>query len=143
MSTQPFQYSIVRYVANVVRDEPVNIGVIVRDQTMRETAAKFLPLAAVSRKGGKKAVALTVGLEDSLRASVFESVGSAEMLRAPRFFDDARREFHGNLRLTEPRGVMAEDIEQAVERVYASHVAEPRPLLLIEATTAPLSPSRM
>jgi hypothetical protein len=143
MTTQAFQYSVLRYVADVVRNEPVNIGVIVRDQTTRETAVKTLPLATVSRKAGKKAVALTLALEENLRASPFELFGSAAMSLAPQFFDDARREFHGNLQLSEPRGVMAEDIEKAVERLYASHVAEPRPAPAVEGSTAVLSPSKM
>lgn len=143
MSTQPFQYSIVRYVANVVRDEPVNIGVIVRDQALSDATAKFLTPAAISRRAGKTAVPLTLGLEQTLRASDFDPVGSSAILRAPGFFDDARREFHGHLRLSEPRGVLAQDIEQATERVFASHVAEPRPLQVVEVSAAQLSPSRM
>jgi hypothetical protein len=143
MKTLPFQYSIVRYVESVVRDEPVNIGVIVRDQTLTEARAKFLAPAAISRKAGPKAVPLTLGFEESLRASDFDPIGSAAIVRAPRFFDDTRREFHGNLRLSEPGGVMAESIEQATEHVFASHVAEPRPTAQIEVSAAPLSPSRM
>jgi hypothetical protein len=143
MNTLPFQYSVVRYVENVVRDEPVNIGVIVRDQTLTEATAKFLPPAAVSRKAGSRAVSLTLGLQQSLRASDFDPVGSAQMLRAPHFFDDARREFHGNLRLSEPRGVLAESIEQATDRVFASHVAEPQPIASVEVSATQLSPSRM
>lgn len=143
MNMQAFQYSIVRYVANVVRDEPVNIGVIVRDQTLRDAMAKFLAAAAVSRKAGPKAVALALALEQNLRASDFEPIGSAAILRAPEFFGDVRSEFHGNLRLSAPRGVMAEDIEQATERVFASHVADSSPAARVEVSTKPLSPSYM
>jgi hypothetical protein len=141
MNMQAFQYAIFRYVANVVRDEPVNIGVIVRDQSLSDTTAKFLSAAAVSRKAGTKAVALTLALEENLRASDVDPIGSAAILRTPGFFDDARREFHGNLRLSEPRGVMAEDIEQATERVFASHVAEAKSAQPVEVSTKPLSPS--
>jgi hypothetical protein len=143
MNTQPFQYSVVRYVDDVVRDEPINVGVIVRDQALSEATAKFLPAAAVSRRAGAKALSLTLGLQQSLRESDFDPIGSAAILRAPHFFDEARREFHGNLRLSDPRGVLAENIEQATERVFASHVAEPRSTVSVEVSAAPLSPSRM
>lgn len=143
MNMQAFQYSIVRYVPNVVRDEPVNIGVIVRDQMLSDATAKFLAAATLRRKAGAKAVALTLALEQTLRASDFAPIGSAAILRAPGFFDEARSEFHGNLRLSEPRGVMAGDIEQATERVFASHVADPTPAQPVEVSTKPLSPSYM
>jgi hypothetical protein len=143
MSTQPFQFSVVRYVENVVRDEAVNIGVVVRDQSLSESTAKFLTPAVISRKTSPRAVALLLGFQASLRASDFEEIGSAKAVRDPKFFSDAQREFHGNLRLSELKGILAKDLTDATERAFSSYVAGPKPSARVELTAAQLSPSKM
>src|SRR5436309_11187407 len=47
---KPFQYSVVRYVPNLVRDEGVNVGLLVRAVAGKEFDFKFLPRTATVRK---------------------------------------------------------------------------------------------
>ena len=47
---QRFQYAVLRYVPNVIRDEAVNVGVVVRDLEREEFEYRFLPRSATVRK---------------------------------------------------------------------------------------------
>src|SRR6266704_1730172 len=99
------QYVIVRYVPNVVRDEAVNIGVIIRGVGSSHFDFKFLPRSATIRKISPEA-------EQQLTLSKREDrpVGIIGHPTEPEFFVKAMREFNGNLQLTEPRGLLAADL---------------------------------
>jgi hypothetical protein len=145
MNPLPFQYSVVRYVPDVVRDEPINIGVIVRDPNLFTASAKFLPADSLSRKAGSIALQLALAFEDSLKASPIHPAGSGADIHRPDWFDVARREFHGRLRLSEPAGILASDLENARDRVFVTFVAEAyKPSSgAARLPSASLSPSRM
>jgi hypothetical protein len=143
MSSSAFQYSIVRYVPNVIRDEPSNIGVVIRDQARSESGARFLPPAILSRKIGPTALALALAFEETLRGSVFGPVGSAPVLLHETYFDDALREFHGNIRFSALAGIIAPDITHALNRVFSTFVKEPEHPSQVRASSGPLSPFKM
>jgi hypothetical protein len=143
MTSSAYQYSIVRYVPNVIRDEPTNIGVVVRDQARSEAGARFLQPATLSRKVGSTALALALAFQETLRASVLEPLGSVPVLLQEKYFDDALREFHGNIRFSGPAGIIASDLEHALNRIFSTFVKEPEQPSVVRASSAPLSPFKM
>ena len=48
--TRRFQYVVVRYVPNVIRDEAVNVGIVCREVGKDTHVFKFLPRSATVRK---------------------------------------------------------------------------------------------
>lgn len=130
-----FQFAVVQFVPNPVRQESVNVGVIVRDAESGEFGFRFLPRGAVVRKLWPDADQNVVRLfERRLRTLVKEqqlALGEEEGLplvghpRDENFFARARSEFVGNLQLTVERGVLQEDLREAVQWAYATFVAEP------------------
>lgn len=110
-----FQYSVIRYVPDVVRDEGVNVGVLVRTVGSSEFDFKFLPRSATVRKFSPQAdTRLVNNFERELRKSKNEGQPFGVMGRPsdPEFFLKAINEFNGNLQLTEVRGFKAEGMEE-------------------------------
>ncbi|SRR6266536_1515108 len=121
------QYVIVRYVPNVVRDEAVNIGVIIRRVDGPQFDFKFIPRSATVRKISPEAdQQLVKNFERQLTLSKNEGtrIGLIGLPTEPDFFQKALREFNGNLQLTEPRGLVASDLSAALRETYDRYVAE-------------------
>jgi hypothetical protein len=135
--TSRFQYSVIRYVPNVVRDEAVNVGVLVRSVAYSTFAFKFLPRSSVVRRLWPSADQRLVShLERGLRLTLKGTQGSLlEPERgllarfgspgAPDFISRARDEFNGNLQLTELRGFRSDSLETALKWIYSTYVEEP------------------
>ena len=126
--SQFFQYSIVRYVPDVIRDEAVNVGVIVRAADGGRTEFKFVPRSATVRKlwpGADQALVRTFERQLTMCAQKGEPLGRAGRIVDAEFFDKAREEFNGNLQLSPARAAMGDGIEQVLKRVYQTSVAEP------------------
>jgi len=126
--TKVFQYSIVRYVPDVIRDEAVNVGVLVRAAEGQRFAFKFLPRSATVRKlwpGADQALVRNFERQLTSCSEKDEPLGRAGRVKDSEFFDKARSEFNGNLQLTPPRAATGENIEQVLKRAYQTSVAEP------------------
>lgn len=135
--TRRFQYVIARYVPNVIRDEAVNVGVIVREVGGDSHSFKFLPRSATVRKlwptADQKLVAhFHRQLEQAKRAAIGPSLFGDDMAGGnvppldQRFFTWAQRELNGNLQVTEPRGITATDVASALTFLYREYVALPQ-----------------
>jgi len=112
----------------VVRDEALNIGVIVRGVGIEFFDFRFLPRSATIRKISPDAdQKLVKNFERQLGVAKEEGspIGLIGHPRDPEFFDRALREFNGNLQLTEPRGLLVENVADALQQVYEMYVAEP------------------
>lgn len=127
------QYVVVRYAPNILRDESVNVGVIVRDPKSGAFEYKFLPRSGVVRKIWpsadtqivkhlERALGRTRETQMSLMPATLGRSGSPS---DPAFFEHARREFTGNLQLTIERAVEAETLDDALQWAYTTFVAEP------------------
>src|SRR6266511_4000243 len=130
-----FQYAVIRYVPNVVRDEAVNVGVLVRDAERGDFAYRFLPRSVTVRRLWPDADRqLVTNFEKQLK----QLKGSQQLKLTDRatglpgvghpldrdFFARAREEFNGNLQLSMKRGIIAESLEEARTRAYGTYVAE-------------------
>jgi hypothetical protein len=128
-NTSTFRFAVVRYVPNVVRDEGVNVGVIVQQEDPPKFQFKFLPRSATVRKLWPEAdQRLVTHFKEQL---TFEKSGKESSLRYlaypsdPSFFSRAREEFNGNLQLTSPRGMLGADLKWVTDALYRIYVAEP------------------
>jgi hypothetical protein len=132
-----FQYSVVRYVPNVIRDEAVNVGVLVWEVDRPLFEAKFLPRSSAVRRLWPSADQQLVPrfqrelkLATSTRQAAFDGLDLPLIERFGHptdatFLVRARAEFTGNLQLTEPRGYRAATIAEALQWAYATYVEEP------------------
>lgn len=133
-----FQYSVVRYMPNVVRDEAVNVGVLIWAVDGNLFRSKFLRRSSAVRKLWPSADQDLVAnfqrqilLVASTRQAALDGMDHplVERFGNPAdstFLARARREFTGNLQLTEPRGYQAATIDEALQWAYSTYVEEPR-----------------
>ncbi|HKW57113.1 MAG TPA: DUF3037 domain-containing protein [Candidatus Acidoferrum sp.] len=125
-------YRILRYTPNLVRNEWVNIGVLVFDAQSGERRLRLIEeqeeFARVRRLHPAADEAVLRGLRDDLE-SRFESArrsngqtdgGMQELLRK---WDET---LSNALQLATQKGVVADDLDAEIERLYADHVAIPR-----------------
>jgi hypothetical protein len=129
-----FQYVVVKYVPNVLRDESVNVGVIVRDVHNQDFGYRFLSRGAVVKKLWPNADTQIVrhlehelGKTRQAQLSLDEApaLGRAGPPTSPDFFAKARHEFTGNLQMTLERGIAANSLDEALAWAYSTFVAEP------------------
>lgn len=138
-----YQYSVVRYVPNVIRDEAVNVGVLVRSVADAQFEWRFLPRSSVVRKLWPTADQnLVHHLDRQLKAAANAQgsfFGEVELVKrfgdpgAAGFVERASSEFNGNLQFTELRGLLSESLDDALHWTYRTYVEEP------EATARPIN----
>jgi len=137
-----FSYQVIRYTSNLVRDEWVNIGVLLIDPLdgafrlrMVEAQGEFARVRRLHPGVDEEAIRqLRDHLEDRfatfLRNERQEKGGSVtpgESLRA--LIEKWNATLSNGIQLASPKGVYADDLDLELERLYAEQVA-------------PLSPSR-
>jgi Protein of unknown function (DUF3037) len=126
--THAFEFSIVRFVPNVVRGEAVNVGVVVRDPKSHEFSFKFVPRSATVRKLAPNAdSALVENFRKQLAGTQKTGVGLAGVgdPGSDAFFDRALHDFNGNLQFDVPRGMTAGSLNEATTMAYTTYVAPP------------------
>jgi hypothetical protein len=133
-----YAYRILRYSPNPVRDEWVNIGVLLFDPRSGERRLRIIEeqeeygrLRRLHRDVDEEQLRyLRGGLEER-----FESVSGGREQKRPSGGDNGGLEellrkwdevLSNVLQLSEPRGVLAKDLDVEIERLYADQVALPR-----------------
>jgi hypothetical protein len=118
-------YRILRYTPNLVRDEWVNIGVLLEDPTRRRLGARLVEepaeLARVRRIHPNAD-------EELLRALPrdFESQIAAAGSEPAAYLAKLDETMSNVLQLGPQKAVLAEDFEAELDRLYRDHVAPPR-----------------
>lgn len=124
-----YQFAVVRYVPNVVRDEAVNVGLVLRALDSKAFHFRFLKRSATVRKLWPDAdQALVTHFEKQLTRAVKEDapLGGIGHLAEPNFFERAQNEFNGNLQLTSARGLLTNaPAEEVLRELYQTYVADP------------------
>lgn len=124
-----FAYRVLRYASNLVRDEWVNIGILVFDPDTGERRLRMIEgqdeFARVRRlhpaADDDLLRALRDDLEDRLESAANGGPGDWQKLLAK--WDDT---LSNALQLAPQIGLLAQDLDAEVERLYADHVAPPR-----------------
>lgn len=127
-SERPCAYRILRYTPNLVRDEWVNIGVLVFDPQTGERRLRLIEeqeeYARVRRLHRLADESLLRGLRDELesrfeatRASNGNGAGLQELLAK---WDDTLANV---LQLAPQKGILSGDLDAELERLYTDHVA--------------------
>jgi hypothetical protein len=131
---QALAYHILRYVPNLVRDEWVNIGVLVFNPDTGERRLRLIeeqdeynhvrrlhPLAdeALLR-------ALRDELEDRLGSAGRTNGGNGSEIPWQRVLSKWDETLSNALQIAPQKGVLADDLDAEAERLYADHVAVPR-----------------
>src|SRR5271155_1370241 len=127
-------YRILRYTPNLVRDEWVNIGVLVYDPQsgerrlrLIEEQVEYARLRRLHPEADESLLrALRDNLEDrfdSFRSSNGGGSGSSALQELLLKWDDT---LSNALQLAPQKGVIANDLDAELERLYGDHVALPR-----------------
>ena len=137
MERAAYQYSVVRLVPDVVRDEARNVGVLVQPVSGGVLKFKFLDRArSVDSPDFSKAFGVAEHFREQLSAC---SVSGLEIGRVSSpldstFLSKAVAEFNGTLQVTPPRGMLAVSIEEAVNKSFATFVRRPNEAAIALAT---------
>ena len=118
-------YRILRYTPNLVRDEWVNVGVLLFDP---QTGTRRLRLieepeefARVRRLHPQADEALLRALRDDFERQFAVKNGGWQQV-----LEKLDQTLSNALQLAPQKGVLAEDLDAEIERLYADHVAPPR-----------------
>lgn len=126
-----YVYRILRYTPNLIRDEWVNIGVIVynpetgeRRLRMMEEQDEFARVRRLHPAADEELLRkVRDDLEDRLQ-NARDVVGSGDWQTLLAKWDET---LSNALQLAPQKGVYAEDLDAELERLYADHVAPQRP----------------
>jgi hypothetical protein len=139
LNENKFVYHILRYTSDLIRDEWVNIGVLLFDPL---TGALRLRLVEEQAEYARIRRLHPAADEDTLRefrnhledrfaaflrnrrAELGQSVHEGEELQ--RLVDEWNNTLSNGLQLAPQKGVYADDLDVEIERLYADHVAPPR-----------------
>jgi hypothetical protein len=125
-----FVYVILRYTPNLVRNEWVNIGVLLFDPASGERRLRLIEdqeeFARVRRLHPAADEGLLRGLRDDLEDRLRDARHMAEGGDWQKLLAKWDDTLSNALQLAPRKGVFAEDLDAEVERLYADHVAPQR-----------------
>ena len=130
-TTQPFVYRVIRYTPNLVRDEWVNIGVLLVDPHSGERRLRLIEgqdeYNRVRRLHPQADEALLRALQEDLE-SRFETNGKngGPRIDWQELLAKWDNTLSNALQLAPAKGVLADDLDQELERLYSDHVAPQR-----------------
>jgi hypothetical protein len=132
---RPCAYHVVRYTPNLVRDEWVNIGILLFDpasgrllQRLLEEPAEF---ARVRRLHPAADEELLRRLSDDFAAQSASAAGHAQS-----YIARLEQTLSNTVQLSPQKGLLAEDLEAELDRLYRDHVEAPRHGRLVEELTS-------
>jgi hypothetical protein len=138
MTLHEYRYSVLRFVPSIVRDEAVNVGVIVIDDANEATASAFLPDSApkITALAPGYNVDGIIGAIDTIRRRLdgqHEPAPADAWIRSSEQLRVLAGAMKNQLQLSEPRPWHAASLTDAAQQLYDLHV---RP---IDAATRPVN----
>lgn len=120
-----YSYAVSRFVPDQIRNEPVNVGVVVVDPDTGKTAHKFL--GDLQRLGPR-----CPGADLRSLKAVVDSIKFSDMPGGAKDLEQLATDHAYSLQFTHPRAVAAPTIEDALRRAFGVYVgdaeaAQPRP----------------
>ncbi|SRR5712692_1869629 len=118
-------YRVLRYTPNLVRDEWVNIGVLIHDPIKRRAQVRLIEeqneFARVRRLHPNADQDLLRALRDD-----FEKQFEQHRDNLSGFLDSLDQTLANVLQLSPQKGVLTEDLDAELDRLYRNHVEPPR-----------------
>ncbi len=109
-----FKYSVIRYVNDIVKDEAINIGIIINENNTQTFTSKLIEDLDVIKKIHKTAnIAPIIDIVETLRKE-HESEYTLSTLS---------KKFQYQLRFTEPRAIIASDAHKALDDLYGKYIS--------------------
>ncbi|MDI1495408.1 MAG: hypothetical protein K8823_716 [Cenarchaeum symbiont of Oopsacas minuta] len=116
-----YQYSVARYVEDIARDEPINIGVMINKPNTNEYVGKFIPNIDMIQKIHRNAnlTPLKIILEP------FKGEHKSNTT-----LSDISEKFGNKLQFTKPRPIYATNLDSALNEIYEDFISivENRPI---------------
>jgi Protein of unknown function (DUF3037) len=129
-SEQGLAYHILRYVPNLVRDEWVNIGVLVFNPRTGERRLRLIEdqveYTRVRRLHPSADEALLRALRDDLEDRLDPEAGYDTAIDLEKILRKCDETLSTALQIAPQKGVLADDLDAELERLYTDHVAVPR-----------------
>jgi Protein of unknown function (DUF3037) len=129
-SEQGLAYHILRYVPNLVRDEWVNIGVLVFNPRTGERGLRLIEdqveYTRVRRLHPSADEALLRALRDDLEDRLDPEAGYDTAIDLEKILRKCDETLSTALQIAPQKGVLADDLDAELERLYTDHVAVPR-----------------
>jgi hypothetical protein len=115
----PCRYIVARYVEDDVRDEPVNLGIIVQSQKDYETICKFITHYSYKNLCG------SANIKKSLVAGIMKKIEDevSSMESNKNVLNEIMARYGGKIRFTEPRGTLAEDLSDEAYSLFDRYVS--------------------
>lgn len=115
----PCRYIVARYVEDDVRDEPINLGVILQSQRDYEVTFKFITDYSY------KALATSVNVNRSLLTQILKNIENeiSKSESQESILNELISKHSGKIRFTEPRGTLAEDLEEEMYSLFDRYVS--------------------
>jgi DUF3037 family protein len=128
---RPCAYHVVRYTPNLVRDEWVNIGILLFDPASGRLLQRLLEEPAEFTRVRRLHPAAD---EELLRrlADEFASQPPSANGQAQSYIARLEQTLSNTIQLSPQRGLLAEDLEAELDRLYRDHVEPPRHGRLVE-----------
>jgi hypothetical protein len=125
MNSNPLAYHVIRYTPNLIRDEWVNIGVVLHNPAEGKFRVRLIEeeaeYARVRRLHPAANETLLRGVGPMLEDSLNEHNGELDAWIAK-----LDRTLYNALQFSPQKGLLADDLDAELDRLYASHVAPPR-----------------
>jgi hypothetical protein len=118
-------YRVLRYTPNLVRDEWVNIGILIHDPTLKRLRVRLIEelneFARLRRLHPSADENLLRALQAGLEAQVSEHIDDL-----PGYIAKLDQTLSNVLQLSPQKGVLTDDLEGELDRLYHDHVEPPR-----------------
>jgi Protein of unknown function (DUF3037) len=125
MNSNPFAYQVIRYTPNLIRDEWVNIGVVIHDPAEGKFRVRLIEeeaeYARVRRLHPAANETLLRGVGPMLEESLRDHSGNL-----PEWIGKLDRTLSNAVQFSPQTGLLADDLDAELDRLYSNHVAPPR-----------------
>ncbi len=111
---ETYNFSIARFIPDLIRDEPINIGAIINDNKLDTSFGKFVDIKTIKNKTD------TPFNTNMLEHILKKLEGKQETLKD---LDGLASAFSGRLSFTSPRAVKNENIGSAMDRIFGKYVS--------------------
>ncbi len=109
------KYLVARYIGDEVRNEPINIGIILQSQKDYTTSARFITKFDKIRTASEDSEFL-----QHILGKIYQEM---QYSKEKNVLDKIFKRYEGKIRFTEPRGTLAINLENEINDLYQRYVS--------------------